>query len=464
MTGISKNPRSIIDQAPMTAMQKVIVALTVLYTAVDGFDVLSNSVSGSGIMSEFGLDRAGLGMVLSMELIGMALGSIFLGGLADKLGRRNMLLFCLVIMTSGMWLVAHVTDIRMLCLWRVYTGVSIGGLLSATNAVVAEFSNKKRRGLCISLMVIGYPFGGIVCGAAGGMLLETGAVNWREMFILGAVFTALMIPLTYFLLPESIDWLTRTRAKNALVRVNVTLRKIGHSKVDKLDFHHEEKAVGSLLDIFSGPLILATLLLTLAYSCQMLTFYYILKWTPTIVVQMGIGAASAAGVLFWVNVGGVTGGLIFGLLTSRIGLKPLTISILILTSAAVCLFGQAPAELTTLSLLATMVGFFANAGVSGIYTLVAYVFPTHVRATGTGFVIGVGRAGAIIAPWAAGILMQQGLDRGETLANVLSTVAIVMALGSLVAGLALVFVNYGKDTATKAESGTLTNNLLANEE
>ncbi|XAW88832.1 MFS transporter [Vibrio sp. CDRSL-10 TSBA] len=111
-------------------------------------------------------------------------------------------------------------------------------------------------------------------------------------------------------------------------------------------------------------------------------------------------------------------------------------------------------QLAQLSMLAALAGFFANAGVSGIYTLVAYVFPTHVRATGTGFVIGVGRAGAIIAPWLAGILMQQGVDDGSGLTEVLSYVALLMGLCSLIAAAALLFLPYRQraDSARQSQA------------
>lgn len=123
------DPREIIDKSAMTAMQYIIVAITVLLNAMDGFDVLAISVSGPGIRTEWGIDQAQLGLVLSMELIGMALGSVFLGGIADVLGRRNMTLGCLVVMSSGMFLATTATDVTTLSIWRVYTGLGIGGML-----------------------------------------------------------------------------------------------------------------------------------------------------------------------------------------------------------------------------------------------------------------------------------------------------------------------------------------------
>ncbi|MDR2214271.1 MAG: MFS transporter [Nevskiaceae bacterium] len=442
------DPREIIDKSAMTTLQYVIVAITVLLNGMDGFDVLAISVAGPGILNEFGIDRAQLGVVLSMELIGMAVGSVLLGGVADKVGRRNMTLGCLIVMAAGMFLAATSTSVGMLSFYRVFTGLGIGGMLSTTNAVVAEFSNNKHRGLCISMMVIGYPLGGIVCGEAGKALLDATATNWRSMFMIGGVLSAALIPIVFFLMPESVHWLSRKQPVNALARINAALKKLGHSVVDALPTIAEEQRKKSVTDIFSRTLALSTILVTLAYFAHIISFYYILKWTPTIVTTMGIPASAASGVLTWANVGGALGGAAFGLLTTRIGLKPLSIAILLLGAVGVAVYGRAAPEVTSLSMLACFAGFFGNAGVSGLYTIVAYVFPTHVRATGTGFVIGVGRGGAVLSPIIAGFL----LNGGSTLA----TVGLVMGLGSLVGAIVLVFLKLGGGksggTSTTSES------------
>jgi benzoate transport len=439
------DPREIIDKSAMTTMQFIVVAITVLLNAMDGFDVLAISVSGPGIRTEFGINQAQLGFVLSMELIGMAIGSIFLGGVSDKIGRRNMLLGCLVVMASGMFLATTSATVTMLMIWRVYTGLGIGGMLSTTNAVVAEFSNNRQRGFCISMMVIGYPLGGILCGEIGKALLDAGAVNWRVMFTTGAVLSALMIPVVFLLVPESVHWLSRKQPENALARINAALSKLGHAVVSTLPTLTAETRKKSVLDIFSPALATTTILVTLAYFFHITTFYYILKWTPTIVTTMGIPASAASGVLTWANVGGALGGAVFGILTTRIGLKPLTIGILAFTMVGVAIFGQSAPEVTQLSYLAAFAGFFGNAGVSGLYTIVAYVFPTHVRATGTGFVIGVGRGGAVLAPILAGYLFNGGASLG--------TVGLVMGVGSLLAAIVLIFLTLGGKSAADGKGG-----------
>ena len=436
------DPREIIDKSAMTSMQFIIVAITVLLNAMDGFDVLAISVSGPGIRGEFGINQAQLGFVLSMELIGMAIGSVFLGGLADKIGRRNMTLGCLAVMSTGMFLATTATDVTTLSLWRVYTGLGIGGMLSTTNAVVAEFSSIKHRGLCISMMVIGYPLGGIVCGEVGKALLNDGAANFRVMFTAGAILSAAMIPVCYFLLPESVHWLTRKQPENALSRINAALTKIGQKTVAALPQLTPEMRSKSVLDIFSPTMVAMTLLATAAYFFHIITFYYVLKWTPTIVTTMGIPAAAASGVLTWANVGGALGGAMFGILSLKIGIKPLSIGILILTMVGVAVFGRSAPEGTQLSYLAAFAGFFGNAGVSGLYTIIAYVFPTHVRATGTGFVIGVGRGGAVLSPIIAGYL----LNTGSSLAQV----GMVMGIFSVLGAVALMFLKLGTDKPSDA--------------
>lgn len=424
------DPREIIDQRPMTTAQIIVVAITVLLNAMDGFDLLSISFASNGIAAEWGVLPAALGIVLSMELIGAALGSVFLGGVTDKLGRRPTLMLCLVVMALGMLGATTAASPFELSLWRVFTGFGIGGMLSATNAVVAEFSNRKWRSLCISLMVIGYPLGGTI----GGMIASRLLVNhdWRSVFYFGAACTGVLLPALYFLVPESVHWLTRKQPANALARTNAALVKLGQPRVEAMPEIHETDRKKSLADIFSPGLLSVTLMLTAAYFLHMLTFYFILKWSPRIVGMMGFAASSAGGVLAWANFGGAAGGALFGVIASRIGLRKLSIAILLLTAAGVTIFGNTPKDLATMSYLAAMAGFFGNAGVSGLYSLIAYGFPTHVRATGTGFVIGVGRGGAVLSPILAGYLIGAG--------NSLPTVALVMALGSLVAALVLMFL------------------------
>jgi len=438
----ASDPRQTLDQSKMTTRMMIVVAITVFLNGMDGFDVLSISFASPGIVAEWGITPTQLGFVLSMELIGMASGSIILGGVADKIGRRPTLLGCLIVMAAGMLLATTSSSPVQLSIWRVLTGLGIGGMLSCTNATVAEFSNNKWRSLCISLMVIGYPLGGTFGGMYASNLLVDN--DWRAVFYFGATATAILIPFVWFLVPESVHWLTRKQPDNALDKINASLSKLGHAVVSVLPVIHEDDRKKSIGDIFSPALIATTLLVTGAYFFHITTFYFILKWTPKIVVDMGFEPSSAGYILTWANLGGALGGAAFGLLTARFGLKPLSIVILALTMVGVAAFGNTPSDLGRMAILAAFAGFFGNAGVSGLYSIVATAFPTHVRATATGFVIGVGRGGAVLSPIFAGYLLEAG--------NTLPTVGLIMGSGSLIAAFLLIFLKLNTDRPAEAST------------
>ena len=188
------DPRDIIAKSPMTSMQVAIVGITIALNALDGFDILSISFASPGIAAEWGIDRAALGIVLSMELIGMAIGSIVLGGVADKIGRRPTVLGCLVVMSGGMFMATTVSspvelfDSDVDAGRGASSGLGIGGMLAAINAVAAEFSSHRKAHLSVSLMSIGYPVGAVLGGLVATQLLKT--QDWRSVFYFGAIVTA----------------------------------------------------------------------------------------------------------------------------------------------------------------------------------------------------------------------------------------------------------------------------------
>ena len=424
---MDSSPQALIDSRPMSVFQWRTVAIMVGLNALDGFDVLSISFASPGISKAWAIDRAALGVVLSMELIGMALGSLLLGTLADRVGRRTTIIGCLCLMALGMALASSADGVVILCVWRVLTGLGIGGMLAATNAAVSEASNATRRDLAVVLMAAGYPIGAVIGGSIAASLLKT--YSWPSVFVFGAVTTLFFIPIVLAWAPESVAFLMQKRPPGALDRINRTLVKMGHPRVDALPDITPAPVGIPLAKLFGRPLIAATVLLTLAYLAHIMTFYFILKWVPKIVVDMGFAPSSAAGVLVWANIGGAAGALLLGLLTARVKLLPLTIGAMALSAILVTLFGQGQSDLFYLSLIAGIAGFCTNAGVVGLYALIAKSFDTSVRATATGFVIGVGRGGSAAAPALAGLLFAAGFG--------LSGVATTMALGSVIALLAL---------------------------
>jgi len=427
------DPRRTLAEAPMKRPQIVAIALCALLNALDGFDVLSISFAAPGIAQEWGVDRAALGIVLSMELIGMMAGSIGLGLLCDRIGRRPMILACLVIMGSGMGLAMNAGNIETLSIFRLYTGLGIGGMLAATSAVAAEFANARRRNMAVAIMAAGYPIGAIVGGSIASMMFAAG-YDWRSVFAIGAVATLLCIPLIWFLLPETVSFLVHKRGRNAIDRVNAVMRRLGHAGVHALPEPEPDGPRSSIGQLFRPGLASITILLTLAYFMHIMTLYFILKWTPKVVVDMGFSPALAGGVLVWANIGGATGALVLSLLTQRFPVRWLTIGGMLLSTLMVTGFGRSPADIGTLSLIVALTGFCTNGAIVGLYAIIAQSFPTALRASGTGFAIGVGRGGAALSPIVTGFMFQGGFG--------FSDVALTMALGSIVAAAALFMLRH----------------------
>jgi benzoate transport len=414
------DPRDLILRSDMSTLQVVVVGITILLNALDGFDVLSISFASPGIAAEWGIDRAALGFVLSMELIGMGLGSIVLGGVADTIGRKPTVLGCLVVMAVGMLAATTATSLVTLSIWRIVTGVGIGGMLAAINAVAAEFSNNRRKDLSVSLMSIGYPLGAVFGGLVAAQLLKVN--DWRAVFYFGAAVTTCLIPVVWFIVPESVHWLARKQPAGALDKVNAALVRMRHTAVSALPAIKDGARASSVADLFAPGMVATTVVVTMAYFFHITTFYFIVKWIPKIVVDLGFAASAAAGVLVWTNMGGATGGAVIGLLTQKFRVVTLTTIILVLSTVAVVAFGRTPADLQQLSLICFVAGFCTNGGIVGLYAIFAQAFPTQLRASGTGFAIGVGRGGSVLAPIFAGLLFSSGYS--------LPTTALVLGLGS----------------------------------
>jgi len=442
---MNNDPRSLLATSPMSGLQILVCTITVFLNALDGFDLLAISFATPGIMKDFGIEPSvGLGLVLAMDLLGMAVGSFLLGGVADYLGRRKAILIFLVVMSIGMYFCSHADTRENLAMWRFFTGLGIGGMLAAINAAAAEFSNDSSRRFWVALMTIGYPLGNILAAFIISPLLKTH--SWHVVFQLGAGATAAMIPVVWFLVPESVSWLCRKQPANALTKINASLRRMGHATIDALPPLSSAPPKAPLADVFKKQYLALTLLLVFAYFAHITSFYYILKWVAPIVAKMGYSPSNIADVLLWASVGGATGGAILGWLSLRMSLIHLTSGVLVLGMIAISVFGMGQDSLAGLKAIVGICGFFTNAGIVGLYTLLALAYPTHLRATGTGVVIGAGRGGAALAPILAGYLFGQGFS--------LQTVSVIMGCGSLLGAVALLFVKFESTSEATLPAGT----------
>lgn len=422
--GGGSNPITVINDTGMNWRQWAVVIMMVLLNALDGFDVLSSAFAAPGISAEWGIERAALGIVLSAELVGMGFGSVLLGGAADKYGRKFTMVGCLVLMAGGMWMAGHAVGVPDMVAYRFTTGIGIGGMLAATNAVTAESSNTVWRRTAIAAYVAGYPLGAIIGGVAASEWLLP-VYGWRGVFDFGAIVTAALIPIVLIIIPETAAY---HAARGNLAGVNKTLRAFGKPPIDSLPPTAEGAAKPKVTDILSNPKLRpVTLLLAFGYMFHTITFYYILKFAVQIVADYppGYPPSEAATVLTWANVGGFAGSLTFGFVMGRLGIRWPTALALLIGSVAVASFGMGRESLSAWQWATIVTGFFTNAAISGYYAAFARGFPAYARATGTGFVLGVGRLGAAGSPIIAGALFGWlGNDQ-------LLTVSGIMALGSI---------------------------------
>ena len=254
----------------MTSKQLFAVFTCIVINTLDGFDVLVVAFAGASIASEWGLTPESLGILFSVGLLGMTLGSIFISPLADKHGRRPVTLFCLVTITIGMYLSALTQELSQLALMRFITGLGIGGMLASLNTLVAEYSPEKLRSLMVSLLQAGYPIGATVGGIVSYFLINE--YGWRSLFWFGGSMSLLILPVAILKLPESADYFFNSHAKDALARGNREREKLGLAPLTELPVG-EVSSSGNLFKTILGDLRTHTLLLWTAFFMLMMTWY-----------------------------------------------------------------------------------------------------------------------------------------------------------------------------------------------
>jgi len=228
----STDPRITAADLPMSPMQWAVVAITVGLSALDGFDVLVVTLVAPKLVAEWHIDHAALGMVLSAGLFGMPAGSLFLAPLADVFGRRRIIFSTLSLMGIGMILSCTAHGTWSLALYRLITGVGIGGMIPVINPIAAEFANAKRQDLAVSLMAVGYPIGGVV-GASVAVYVML-YFRWPFLFFLGAALSLVMGLIVWRWLPESISFLIERPTSSSLARANILLERCRQPLVSAL--------------------------------------------------------------------------------------------------------------------------------------------------------------------------------------------------------------------------------------
>jgi benzoate transport len=417
---------SLLDETRMSTRQMTIVGIMFLLNALDGFDVLSISFAAPGLTRAWNLPPASLGAVISLGLLATGFGSLFIAPLADRFGRRPLMLTMIVSMATGMFLCATSHEIALLSIGRVFTGLGVGALVPIISALTAEYANRRYRDFCVMLVAVGFPAGGLIGGGIASVLLQHG--QWWTVFAAGCAVTSLVFLAPLLFVPESLEFLT-TSGDSALLRVNAILLKLDKAPLAQLPPRSETTRLGPRELILRPALLAATVLVTIVYAAHNATLYYALNWMPKIVVDKSLSQSQAAAIAAWCSGGGVLGSLLAAALGTKIEIKALTTAMLGAAALAVWAFPRAPADVAILTAIATLMGAALYGAQVSLYALMARSFPVQLRATGIGVVTGVGRVGGIIAPVTAGWLLTAGFDYPHLSA--------AMATGSIGGALAL---------------------------
>ena len=407
--GDSLELRDILDAAPMSIAQIVGLAVTTFLSAIDGYDILSITFAAPSLTRSLGLDKAALGLVLSSSLFGMLVGSLAIGPIADVAGRRPLVMTSLALLMAGTLLTAFGHSAVELTAWRFVTGLGIGSMVAVIVPLAAELSNTRHRQLAIACMVVGTPVGGLFGGALAAWLLRSH--DWPSLFFFGFAVAGVALPVVGLLLPESPSFLVARRPRNALARVNRVLASFGHARLDALPPTPTAKP-RFYRSIFAPDQLTATLWITLSNLLFVMAAYFILSWIPQIASDMGFAPSVAALLAASSSAGGIVAVMVFGACARRVGLRRVVPFSMIAFGLSIVAFGCAPPRLSFLVPAAIACGGFGNSGIAGLYAYITQTFEPGSRASGTGFVVGVGRGGSALAPLLAGALFALGAGRG----------------------------------------------------
>ncbi len=379
----------------MKAIQLLIILICFLCNMLDGMDVLIISYTAPAIAKAWSISPANLGIVFSSGLVGMTVGAIFLAPLADRFGRKPLMVLAALLMGSCIYLTSYATDINVLMIYRFISGLGIGTMMASTAAITAEYAPERTRDFWVSTVVAGYPVGAVLTGISSAKIIaESG---WEHLFELAGIATFLIVPILLFLLKESAEFKAKAKPEDA-----------------------------KLSALFTSEFKMSTWQLWSALFLSFTTLYFLMNWIPKLATNAGLSMELAiySGTIF--NLGAIVGIPVQGYFSSRFGLKKSIGTLLLITAVLLGIFG-----LFSGSNLILVVLFFLGFGVQGsfvgLYAVAARMYLTAFRSTGVGWAIGMGRLGGIIGPVLGGLLVGLGFGMAQSF--------IFFALPSFIAGL-----------------------------
>ncbi len=418
----------IIDGHQISARQWQVFALCFLVTLCDGFDTQAIAFTGPAIIEAFNLTAGSLAPILTTGIVGMVLGAMAFGLAGDKYGRRPMLLFAVLLFSGASLATAFANSTQQIIVWRFIAGLGMGGATPLVLAIAAEFCPMKSRGTVMTTILLGLPAGAILGGLLAVRVLPV--VGWEGIFAIGGGAPLLLMIALYFGVPESPRYLARSTSARDQFRLMSLMQKITGLKSRDTLYHSVEEAnlAPGVRSLFSREYANKTIAIWAVYFFNWVAWFMFLSWFPTVIKSSGFAAAQAPFGTVVVNTVFVVFAIPFATILPKVNPRNLLYLMFAVGIGTAIALANSAENWTLLLILAGGAAFGIGGQQLVLNFMVAQIFPTSLRATATGWAIGVGRTGAIVGSASGGWILERGGPSGFYLALIAPLLLSAMCL------------------------------------
>jgi MFS transporter, AAHS family, 4-hydroxybenzoate transporter len=401
------NVTRLIDDGRVTPFQIATIIFCALVNLFDGIDTQSIGVAAPFIADALGIKIASFGPIFSSALVGATIGAASFGPLADRMGRKTLLIVATVLIGIFTLLTATAASVPMLMVFRLLAGLGLGGATPCFIALTSEYAPARLRAAIVTLMWSAFPFGGMVGGLLNSYLLTK--IGWQAIFYIGGLVPLVIAALLFWYLPESIKFLLTRRNDTAAIRKIVARFRSPLVRADSHFVIDEKKLPGApIRHLFSDGRALGTLLLWVPFFTGFCVLTVVTLWTPALLRLNGISPANTAFVVAFNGLGAFIGQSTAGRLMERFGILVVLFPAFLLGTAATVGLGYGASSVVGAATFIGLIGLFMGLGTAGAIALSALIYPTPIRSTGVGWGMAMGRFGQIVGPLIAGSLLGAG--------------------------------------------------------